>query len=91
MQLLFFTEEVGEGRCMYRGYPSAQSAERGQTTQIWHATLVDGRQGREYIEVLWVEDVAGDEPYWVRFLRRLEEFMPDVREMSANSASNKPK
>jgi hypothetical protein len=44
-----------------------------------------GRQGRDDVEVLWVEDVAGDEGYRVCLLRRFEEVMPDVREFCKSS------
>ena len=38
------------------------------------------RYGRNDLEVFRIEDVTWDERYRVCFLRRSEEFMPEVRE-----------
>ena len=41
---------------------------------------MSGRQGRDDLEVLWIEDVARDERYRICLLRGSKEIMPDARE-----------
>ena len=86
MQLPRLTEEMEEGRRVYCEHPSVQWIQRSQTAQIYSGTLggtsrlVRRRQGRDDIEMLWVEDVAGDERDRVCLLGRSEELMPYVCE-----------
>ena len=74
VQLLFFAEQMEEGRRVNRGDPSVQQVERGQTAQFWRGARgrVGGREGSHDLEVLRVKDIAGNECYRVCLLCCLE-------------------